>query len=168
MNHYGTLDGAKSYHQTRGNAAWGDTDKTDEQRTAALIRASSALDGVYSSKFGGRKADGRAQFLSWPREGARDYCADEDIPSDEIPIGVINAAYELALAELDSPGSSSPSITPGRVTKREKMDVIEREFFGSDDSVSADTMRPVLTAVEDALCCLIPKAGGGSVFLLRY
>lgn len=168
MDHYGTLAGALAYHQARGNGAWLDAEKTEAQRTAALIRASGSLDGVYGERFDGRKAGGRVQPLAWPRIGARDHCADEAIPDDEIPQGVINAAYELALAELVMPGASAPSVTPGRVTKREKVDVIEREFFGSDAGVSADDMRPVLTAVEDALRCLLSSGGGGQVFLLRY
>lgn len=168
MDHYGTLEGALAYHQARGNVAWTDASKTDEQRSAALVRASSALDGMYGARFEGHKSGGRSQELAWPRTGARDHCADEDIPSDEIPQGIINAAYELALVELQSPGTSSPSVTPGRVTKREKVDSIEREFFGPESGPDADSMRPVLSAVEDALRCLLSTSGGGQVFLLRY
>lgn len=172
MDYYGTLDGAQTYHELRGNSDWLSNEKTDGQRTSALVRASSALDGIYGPQFGGRKAGGRTQLLAWPRNGAYDHCADELIPADEIPHGILSATYELALSELASPGSSAPIVTLGRMTKREKVDVIEREFFGSDSGLSVDAMRPVLTAVEDALRCLLTdvnsESGGGSVFLLRY
>lgn len=170
MDHYGTIQGAQDYHQARGNAAWLDDEKTEAQRTAALVRASSALDGMYGERFGGRKAGGRTQILAWPRVGAHDHCADEDIPDDEIPLAVTSAAYELALVELQRPGASSPTVTPGRLVKRQKVDTIEREFFGPADGVpgSPDAMRPVLATVEDALRCLMATTDGGSVFLLRY
>lgn len=168
MNHYGTLESAQTYHELRHNMAWLNAEVTDAQKTAALIRASSALDGVYSDKFGGVKTGGRQQLLSWPRICAMDYCANEVIPDDEVPTGIIHATYELALVELINPGTLAPSVTPGRVVKRQKVDSIEREFFGSDNGVSAESMRPVLLAVEDALKCLISPSKGGQVFLLRY
>lgn len=168
-DHYGDLPGAAAYHDARGNAAWSAAGVTDPQRAAALVRASSALDGIYGNRLAGRKTGGRTQVLAWPRIGAHDYCADEDIPSDEIPLEVVNAAYELALAELQAPGSSSPTVTPGRLVKRQKVDTIEREFFGPGDGVSGtpDDMRPVLTAVEDALRCVLSRSGGASVDILR-
>lgn len=165
---YGTLAGATTYHDVRGNDAWSKAGVTDVQRTAALVRASSSLDGQYGSQFAGTKTGGRTQVLAWPRKGARDRCAEEDIPSGEIPQSVINAAYELALAELVRPGASSPTVTPGRVVKRQKVDTIEREFFSATDgaSMSPDAMRPVLMAVEDALRCVLVPAST-SVDLLR-
>lgn len=168
MIHYGTLEGADEYHVLRANVAWINVEISNDQRLAALVRASSTLDGVYSDKFSGTKSGGRQQLLSWPRDGAIDYCTNEVIPSDEVPTAVINATYEIALAELVNPGSSAPSVTPGRIVKRQKVDSIEREFFGSESGVSAESMRPVLLAVEDALKCFISPSQGGQVFLLRY
>lgn len=165
---YGTLAAATTYHDERGNAAWSVAGVTDTQRTAALVRASASLDGQYGSRFPGTKAGGRVQVLAWPRKGARDFCAEEDIPDTEIPQAVINAAYELALAELVQPGSSTPTVTPGRVVKRQKVDTIEREFFSTPEggSTSPSAMRPVLWAVEDALRCILAPARA-SVDLLR-
>ncbi len=107
-----------AYNEARGNADWSAAGVTDALRTAALVRASSALDGIYGDRFAGRKTGGRSQALAWPRTGAYDHCAGEDISSDEIPQEVVNAAYELALAELQAPGSSSPTVTPGRLVNR--------------------------------------------------
>lgn len=94
------------------------------------------LKDVAEDAFEARKAelkgDGKAgrwvSPLAWPRKGARDFCAEEDIPDTETPQAVINAAYELALAELVRPASTTPTVTPGRVVKRQKVDTIEREF----------------------------------------
>lgn len=166
MNYYGTLEGVNEYHQARFNVAWLNSVADDEQKVAALIRASSVIDGVYGDRFGGVKSGGRLQVLSWPRSGAIDNCANEAIPDDEVPMAVINAAYELALIELESPGSSAPVVTLGRITKSEKVDSISREFF--DTSGSVDSMRPVLLAVEDSLKCVLSKKSGGSVCLVRY
>lgn len=165
---YGTLAGATSYHADRDNAAWTAAGVTDAKRTAALVRASAALDGQYGAQFPGRKTGGRAQALAWPRTGAWDHCAGEDIPDDETPVQVVSAAYELALAELQRPGSSSPTVTPGRLVKRQKVEGIEREFFSAKEGASAstDAMRPVLMAVEDALRCVLTPASA-SVDLLR-
>ncbi len=164
-DHYGDLPGAAAYHDARGNTAWSAAGVTDPQRVAALVRASSALDGIYGDRFAGRKTGGRTQALAWPRTGAFDHCAGEDIPSDEIPQEVVNAGYELALAELLQPGSSSPTVTPGRLVKRQKVDTIEREFFGPNDGVpsAADDMRPMLMSVEDALRCILRPASRGAL-----
>lgn len=169
MTHYGTLSGALAYHAAHGNTAWSSVTATDEQRTIALTRASATLDGQYGLRFPGRKTGGRAQALAWPRTGASDRCAGEDVAADEVPLEIESAAYEIALAELTGQGKTAPTVTPGRMTKVEHVDVIEREFFGPADGVpvSADAMRPVLTTVEDLLRCLLLPASGGTVFLER-
>lgn len=159
MNHYGTLSGAKAYHESRGNAAWLDSAKTDDQRTAALVRSSSSLDGQYGARYPGRPTLGRAQPKAWPRSGATDHCANEALPDDAVPVEVERAAYALALVELQEPGASSPSFTPGSVNKRERVDVIERERFGPSDGVALtlEMQRTQLAEVEDLLRCILMK-----------
>ncbi len=165
---YGTLAGALAYHDDRGNAAWSAGTVTDPQREAALLRASEALDGIYGPRFPGKKAT-RAQVRAWPRVGAVDHCADEPIPETETPAQVETAAYALALAELQSPGSSTPTLTLGTSVKRQKVGNIEREFFSPEEGVpiTIESLRPVLTAVEDALRCLLtPDTSKGGTFTL--
>lgn len=167
---YGTISDADAYIATLANgAAWPDASEAD--RTNALTRASRSMDGIYGARFPGSKTGGRAQTLAWPRTGASDQCTNETIPDDEVPVEIERATYVLALAELVTPGATSPSFTPGAVMKREKMDVMERERFGPNDgvSLSLEDMRPQFAAVEDALRCLLTKGqGGGSVCVLRY
>ncbi len=166
--HYGTLEAAALYHDARGNTAWSAAGVTDAQRTAALVRASAALDGQYSRRYGGSKAT-RAQALQWPRVGARDYCVGEDLPDDEVPQEIEQAMYALALVELLTPGAASPSFTPGAVNKREQVDLISRERFGPADGVALtlDAQRLQMAEVEDALRCLLRPSGGASVWLER-
>lgn len=167
MEHYGTLDGAREYHEARGNGAWSDQEFTDTQRTAALVRGSQALDGQYGSRYPGRPALGRSQPLAWPRKGAIDHCANELLPDSVVPIEVERAVYALALVELLTPGASSPSFTPGAVNKRERVDVIERERFGPADGVALtlDMQRAQLAEVEDLLRCLLVNRGATQCIL---
>lgn len=168
---YGTLDGALAYHDARGNAAWSAVGIDDAKREAALLRASEALDGIYGARFPGKKAT-RSQVRAWPRVGAVDHCSGEDIPDDEAPVEVETAAYALALAELASPGSSTPTLTLGRTVRSQKVGSIQREFFSPEEGVAItiESLRPILTAVEDALRCLLtPDTSKGGTFMLdRY
>lgn len=165
---YGTLADALAYHEARGNAAWSAGAVTDPQREAALLRASEALDGIYGPRFPGKKAT-RTQERAWPRVGAVDHCADKPIPENETPPEVETAAYALGLAELVTPGSSTPTLTLGKSVKRQKVGNIEREFFSPEEGVpiTIESLRPVLTAVEDALrCVLTPDTSKGGTFTL--
>jgi len=158
MNHYGTLAGALEYNAIAANgAAWSADGVTDEQRTAALIRASRSLDGQYGSRYPGQPTQGRSQSLGWPRDGAIDHCAQEAIPSDTVPVEIEQATYALALVELQTPGASSPTFTAGRVMKREEVKGISRERFGPNDGVSLNlaNMRTQRAEVEDALRCIL-------------
>ncbi|RMC64775.1 hypothetical protein CN200_29125 [Sinorhizobium meliloti] len=89
--------------------------------------------------------------------GAVDHCADQPIPETETPVEIETATYALALAELLSPRSSTPTLTLGKSVKRQKVGSIEREFFSPKEGVpiTIESLRPVLTAVEDALRCLL-------------
>jgi len=166
--HYGTLTDAAAYHAARGQSDW--STGSDGARTAALIRASTALDGRYGARFGGVKTGGRTQELAWPRIGAFDACAGEEIAADTVPVEIERATYELALVEFLNPGALSPSVTPGRVTKREKVEGIEREFMTGSDGWAAGSLslRPVFPVVDDLLRCVLTSTGAGaSVEILR-
>ena len=134
MANYGTVAEADAYHTARGNTHW---NGSDAHKLAALVRASAYIDGHYRtrpnncglmlSRFGGRKAGGRAQVLEWPRVD----CVDTDgepVESDAVPIEVEHATYEAALRELVTPGSLTPDFVASTLAKREKVDVIEVEY----------------------------------------
>ena len=158
--YYGTIAAADAYHATSANGAvW--LAGTPEAKEAALIRASRSLDGIYGKRYPGYKAGGRNQSLGWPRKDAFDHCAQEEIPSYEVPVEVEEAAYALALVELQTPGASAPSFTVGAINKRERVDVIERERFGPADGVmlTLENQRAKLAEVEDLLRCLLVNNG---------
>lgn len=79
-------------------------------------------------KSGGTKAGGRSQEEEWPRDNAKD-TEGNDIPNDEVPREAEYATYEAALRELVNPGSLSPDYVAAERVKREKVDVIEVEYF---------------------------------------
>lgn len=131
----------------------------DDNATDAAIRRASAWLSVFP-RWQGALACGRGlQGLAWPRTGVED-CNGNAVADDEVPAEVEQATYLAALAELVSPGLLGPTITPGRQTKREKVDVIEVEYMTPQDQGVQGTvdptltLRPVLTAVEDLLRCL--------------
>ena len=169
---YGTLLDALAYHAARANAAWADPGVDDTDRTAALVRASVALDGQYGDRFPGTPADGLGQALAWPRDQAEDTCRKEPIDNITIPVQIEHAAYELALIELETPGALNPSFAPGNTMKREWLDGVGgRERFGPTDGVALtlDNIRPRIAAVENLLRCLLmpDRSGGGTYWVKR-
>lgn len=157
---YGTLEGADSYHQARGNAAW--AAGSDDARIGALVRATDYIDGRYrvllasgrwSSMFPGVRTAGRGQPNEWPRTGASDYDGDP-IQPDEIPEEVERATYEAALRELASPGSLSPDFISSEAVTREKVGPIEVTY--ADAPVAGQLPnRPVIPAIDEILAPLL-------------
>lgn len=129
---------------------------------AALRRGTARLDGKYHSRFPGCRTNGRDQGLEWPRVGACD-AEGYAIASDEIPQEIIDACCELAIIELADPGSLSPTVTPGQIEKRIKVDTIEVEYAATSTSVY--DQRPVPTVVDDILSSLL--TGSASSYVAR-
>lgn len=160
---YGTVEDALEYHLALGNEAWLDDTKDDAQRLTALIRGARALDGRYGRMFPGEKTGGYTQVRAWPREGAFDYCAGEELPTSLIPLSIIHASFELALVELAQPGAATPTLSLGRLTKSESVDgAASRSFFSPDEMALKtgpggvlDGYRPTLTSVSDLLSCYL-------------
>jgi hypothetical protein len=138
----------------------------DTDTDAALMRASAWLNSF--PEWDGEMTCGRGnQGLAWPRSGVTD-CNGDTIPDDEVPVEVKMATYVAAMAELGSPGILTPSVTPGQVVKRVKVDVIEEEYMtpveqGIGERDALETMRPVLTAVSDILKCVATLPDGSNV-----
>ena len=164
---YGTVAEADTYHLEAGNAAW---TGTDDAKTAALVRASQYVDslalrqrknGTVYTMFSGVKTDGRTQVLAWPRVGAHDVDGN-DLEPDVVPVEVRYATYEAALRELVAPGSLSPDYVPAQLIKREKVDVLETEYFGPGANVE-NPLQPVATTVRSLLSPLLLSYGGADV-----
>jgi hypothetical protein len=144
---YGTLAGALAYHDARGNAAWAAS--PDPLRTAALIRATTFIDG-YRGRFSGYKAGLREQALEWPRIGASD-AMGWAIPDDAIPIEIEQATYEAALRELAKPGALSPDLTPAIRMKRVKAGTVETETEYAGGGFNAATAFSVIESILSGL-----------------
>ena len=108
-NAYATESMADTYFDDRSNSDWANS--TDDKE-AALIRGSIALDGLYRSRYPGYRTNFRNQGLEWPRTMAYD---SEGIlvAGNTIPIEIVNATCEAALRELLTPGSMIPDLERG-------------------------------------------------------
>jgi hypothetical protein len=155
---YISLADAEAYYLEYEGAAW-DVDSSDTLKEAAIRRAARYLDGM---RWKGERTSKRAQSMDWPRFGATD-CDGTLIPSDEVPVEVERANALLAFYELANPGALDPTVTIGTLAKREKVDVIEVEYRGQ--AATVDSVRPVVTAAQDMISCLV--LGGAGTFLKR-
>ena len=146
MAFYGTLPAALAYHAARGNGAWVAEGVTDDLRSAALTRASDAIDGAYGARFPGYPTTGRTQERLWPRFVSDDELvtdlAGNEIPDDEVPREIEFATYEAALRELVSPGSMAPDLDRGGLIKSLKAGSVALEYA---DGAPAET---TISAIE--------------------
>lgn len=159
MAGYGTNEGFTAYAEAAGYVIPGGT--TDAQKNAARQRGALFIDR-YEPRFSGSRAGGYVQERAWPRTGASTYYG-EPVPSDVVPVAIVNASYEAAFLELTNPGSLSPVVTGSATVKREKVGSLEVEYATSTSTDIADIIAmatPVVTAIEGMLwlfmCPVIP------------
>ncbi|APG91147.1 DnaT-like ssDNA-binding protein [Sinorhizobium americanum] len=163
MAGYGDNAGFTSYAEAAGYVFPDGT--SDAQKTAARQRGSLVIDR-YEPRFSGKRTGGYAQERAWPRTGATTYYG-EALPSDTVPVAIINASYEAAFIELTNPGSLSPVVTGTSTVKREKVGQLEVEYSTSssteiDQIVALAT--PVVTLIEGLLWpFLVPILPGALV-----
>ncbi|PZR36486.1 DnaT-like ssDNA-binding protein [Caulobacter segnis] len=122
----------------------------DAPAPAALRQRGSAH--VDEHEFPGSPTSGFAQERAWPRTGATANC--QAIPSDVIPVAIVNAAYAAAYHEALNPGSLSGATNRDPHVKRERFRVEgavdkETEYFSTGDA-AADA-KIVIPAVEGLL-----------------
>lgn len=118
-DHYGTLEGAATYHSDRGNTAWAAA-ATDALRTAALVRASDYIKYRYVVNL------------------ACDY-------GDDLPV-VAEATYVAALLELATPGFFSKTYTQAEQKVLVGVGSIKWEPVGKADGTFAAA--PTSTIIE--------------------
>jgi hypothetical protein len=132
-----------TYHTNNGNALWTGTDAVKE---AALRKATRYLDGHYRARWKGYKVSSLVQPLEWPRSnveipggGVAGYAGFNNfLDSTTIPQRVKDACCELALRALSGELAADGS----RNIKREKVDVLETEYFTG--TVKGQTSYPVV------------------------
>ena len=130
-----------AYGSDEGLTAWvtaqGLTLPVGANLTALRTVGSAYVDGAYEHRLAcSSRTGGFTQEMAWPRSGH--YINGQKVPPDLIPPAWINAAYRAAYLQATQPGWATGSTNPNRVTKREKVDVIEREFFAASDTAQAD------------------------------
>lgn len=154
---YGDDSGFTAWLTAHGYTLSGDV-------TAAVLRArgSAYLDGTYEAHWSGRRTDGVSQENGWPRTGAKLHCSTA-IEDDAVPLAVVNASYRAAYIEDATPGILAGSSVSGQRVRRQKVDVIEREFF-DDGGASAGSGGPAFidAEIDGAMRAFICK---GSAFL---
>jgi len=152
-NSYATAAETIAYAEARGILPPDD----EELVTAALISAMDYLE-AQRSKYQGRKTYPAIQALQWPRTGVTLDCSYL-LPSDVIPVELKAAQMALSL-EVFAGNSLMPS-SDGRVVKREKLDVIEREFMTPKDLGMGGLYSPSFPIVDGLLAPLFAACGGG-------
>lgn len=110
--------------------------------TPAVLRqiGSDYIDGAYEPRLQcSNRTGGFAQERAWPRTGHTVNC--EPVPDDLIPQAWINACYRAAYLQAVN-GFATGGYDPSRLTKREKVDVIEREFFAKGEGADTGNAAP--------------------------
>lgn len=133
MAAYGTDDGLQAWLTAQGLAL-------PAGAVPATLReiGSAYVDAAYEARLQcSHRAGGFEQELAWPRAGHR--VNGQPVPEGLIPQAWINASYRAAYLEAMTPGWATGSVDPNRITKREKVDVIEREFFSAVDAGGGDS-----------------------------
>lgn len=99
-------------------------------------RGSDYLDVTYTARLQcSAPTGGFDQERAWPRTGHLIYGAAID--DTAIPASWVQASYRAAYREAVTPGWATSSRDPSRMTKREKADVVEREFFEPGETAGA-------------------------------
>lgn len=134
---YGTDEGFTAWLASQGLAL------PAGSPTPAVLRqiGSDYVDAAYEHALQcSRRTGGFEQELAWPRTGHT--VNGQSVPSDLIPPAWINASYRAAYLNAVTPGWSTDQVTPGRVTKRERVDVIEREFMTAEQAGGGASTAP--------------------------
>jgi hypothetical protein len=156
-NSYATVQEFKDFHTARGNTVLAEAD--DDQVESALVKGTDYLEQKFRLLWKGSRSYA-TQVLSWPRRGVdvpdffdpffRDLSnipiSFQDtlfIPENEVPWETKVANFLIAAETFDASGASTGVIQPslGRTTKREKLGVLEVEYFDQAQGSSRQTTK---------------------------
>lgn len=134
---YGTDQGLLDYLSAQGLSLPVDAPSPEVLRNLG----STYVDSAYEWKLQcSRRAGGFEQENAWPRTGH--YVNGQSVPSDLIPPAWVQASYRAAYLNAITPGWSTNQVTPGRITRKEQVDVISREYFSPEDSGGSGDAAP--------------------------
>lgn len=162
MAGYGTDQGLTGYLTGLGLSL------PDGALSPSVLRqiGSDYVDGAYEARLPcSRRAGGFAQDRVWPREGHK--VNGQDVPNDLIPDVWVNASYRAAYLHATSPGWATGGRDPNRITKREKVDTIEREFFAAGEGATSNAaagfnVDPLIDGMVSVWLC--PQGRGDFLF----
>lgn len=127
-------------------------------------RGSDYLDATYAARLQcSAPTGGFDQERAWPRTGHLIYGAAVDPAA--IPAAWVQASYRAAYREATTPGWATSSRDPSRMTKRERADVVEREFF--DAKTTAGAAGANIDAMIEGLIGPFLCAVSGVIFIAR-
>ena len=137
----------KAYRPRSGKALAGT--EADEALELALIRATSAVDAMFSARWPGVTCD-PDQSLEWPRYdaiGARGY----ELDSSTIPLAVKNATCEAALIEITEAGALSKAQERGGAVQTETVGPLTTTYFpgapaGTVYRILAQVLSPIIAS----------------------
>lgn len=125
-------------------------------------RGSTYLDAAYEPLITGVRTS-VLQDDAWPRAGAFFNCVTA-IPDDLVPNLWITASYRAAYLEAVTPGILSSGSTGGPRVKRQKVDVIEREFFDDGATIAGGANGFVDPTIDGMVRAFICDDSGGFFF----
>lgn len=111
-------------------------------------RGSQYIDAAYGSRFLGSVLD-PLQERQWPREGA--IVNGKLIPSNVVPVAVINASYFAAYQEAINPGSLSATGSAFNAVVREKVGQLEVQYANAQSDGTAASITPLISIVDGTL-----------------
>ncbi len=111
-------------------------------------RGSQYIDAVYGSRFLGSVVDA-TQERQWPREGA--IVNGKLLPSDVVPVAVINASYQAAWQEANNPGSLTVVGSVSGTVVREKVGSLEVQYANAQSDGTAVSITPLISIVDGML-----------------
>lgn len=153
---YGDAEGFEAYWVARGQTA-AIAAYDEPEITPALLVASGYLDAAFRSQFMGLKHGGRDQIAEWPRDGVQDIYGYA-IPNTVPPREVVNATYEAALRQLQTPGIFFKDYNPSQYRSVSVSGAVSVQFaIGS--AYDFQTQMPQLAAV---LAPILTGLGSGS------
>jgi len=145
-NSFATVAEARAYAEARGI----DLPVDDIEVEQALVKAGDYLLS-YEQKLKGYRVSA-SQTMVYPRNGV--ILFDTRFPNDEIPQQIKDA--QIILASYSADGVELRPVGDGRETRREKVGLIEVEYFeGGRSSVT-----PIFNAATDILKPLFTAVGG--------
>jgi hypothetical protein len=120
--------------------------------TPAVLRqrGSDYLDAAYGPRLlCSTPTGGLDQERAWPRTGHT--VNGQAVAADAIPAAWVRASYRAAWLEASKPGSLSATVRPDQRVRRQKADVIEREFFDSGEVKAGGGGMAVIDAEIDGM-----------------